>query len=151
MISLQVDEPHYQMANQGTLSKQSRLQRYDYQTPLLNQWQYLVAAIKEKPLTHQWVTLINPPFIPNDQYLNDIGLGTHYIRIIRLSEQSPSIKKYIQRCLQNGKSALVVIWSTQAGQLPEILNDNNALSCQALVFSDHDPINTLQKQLEFGF
>ncbi len=113
-----------------------RLQRFDYRTPLINQWHHLIAAIREKSSSKQWITLVNPPFIPNDQYLKEIGLGDHYIRIIQISEQNPSLKKYIRLCVQNGKSALVAIWSMQDEQLPEILQDNDALSCRTLLFSN---------------
>ena len=127
------------------------LQRYEYHTPVLNQWQYLLAAIRDKGPTKQWVTLINPPFIPNDRYLQEIGLDQHYIRIVRLCEHNPSIKNYIQRCLINGKSALVAIWSTQPDTLPEILQSKSGFTCRTLLFSNEPEPQHSHLQLELLF
>lgn len=120
-------------------------------SPLLHQWHQLINVIREKANRRQWVTLVNPPFIPNDHYLNEIGLGDHYVRVIRLEQNCEEKLKYIQQCVQNGKSSVVAIWSDDISELPNILLNDSPLSCQALVFSNYrDESKNRGPQLEMA-
>jgi len=129
----------------------SYIQFYAYDTPLLNQWCQLISTIRENANHRQWVTLINPPFIPNDHYLRDIGLGNHYLRIIRLDSECSATSSYIQKCLQNGKSSVVAVWARQCGELPNILLNDSPLACQAIVFTDSGSQLARSPQLEMAF
>jgi len=122
-----------------------------YDSPLLNQWHHLIASMRANANSRQWVTLINPPFIPNDQYLNEIGLGDYYVRIIRLAHNSEATTRYIQRCLQNGKSSVVAVWSNNIDELPDVLLNESPLGCQALVFSAAQQAEFRHQQLEIAF
>ncbi len=120
-------------------------------TPLLNQWYQLISAIRTRAIQSQWVTLINPPFIPNEQYLKSIGLEDYYVRIVRFDESSDMTTQYIQNCLQNGKSAVVAVWANSHKILPDILWDNGRISCKALVFCNLDRTERAEHQLHFDF
>ncbi|WP_320822400.1 hypothetical protein [Reinekea sp.] len=124
---------------------------HSYDAPLLNQWQQLIASMRANANSRQWVTLINPPFIPNDQYLNAIGLGDYYVRIVRLAHNSEASTRHIQRCLQNGKSSMVAVWSNKIEELPDILLNASPLGCQALVFSVTPQAELRHQQLEIAF
>lgn len=108
------------------------------QAPVLEQWQQLVHAMQHSANTRQWVTLINPPFIPNERYLAQIGLANHYLRIVRIDENNSESKRSIQRCLQNGKSSLVALWLNDSQEWDELFADDARLGCKALVFSDQN-------------
>jgi len=140
-----------QLLNSIAYKARSFVEFHAYDSPLLNQWHHLISTIRASANTRQWVTLINPPFIPNDQYLTDIGLGDHYVRVIRLENTSAETTKYIQRCLQNGKSSVVAVWSNSNNELPEILLNDSPLSCQALVFSQSKIAAYENQQLEIAF
>ena len=129
----------------------SFIQFYAFDAPLLNQWCQLISIIREKANTQQWVTLINPPFIPNERYLRDIGLGDHYVRVIRLDSGCSASSRYIQRCLQNGKSSVVAVWASKVTELPDILLNDSPLACQALVFTDSGKQLAQSPQLEMAF
>jgi cell division inhibitor SulA len=133
-----------------TQTAMSFVQFHAFDAPILNQWHQLIAAIREKANTRQWVTLINPPFIPNDDYMAEIGLGEHYVRVIRLNNENSETTKYIQRCLQNGKSSVVAIWASQQHTLPDVLLNETPLGCQALVFTNSAETTHLNPQLEMA-
>ncbi len=125
----------------------------DYQafnTPVLQQWQQLISKIRNSANGNQWVTLINPPFIPNDKYLNEIGLGHCYIRVIKLDENNENSKRYIQQCLQNGKSSIVALWASNELGLPEILLNDAPVACQALVFAELQATESCYQQMEMA-
>ena len=124
---------------------------YAYDAPLLNQWHQLIEIMRQRANKRQWVTLINPPFIPNDKYLQDIGLGDHYVRVIRLKSANPESIRYIRNCLQNGKSSIVAVWASHTNDLPDILFNETHLGCQALVFSQSSTYVTQHQQLEMSF
>ena len=145
--SVSIQTPLAQFANKA----KSLIQFYAYDSPLLNQWCQLISTIRENANTRQWVTLINPPFIPNDQYLKEIGLQNHYLRIVRLDSQCPQTTNYIQKCLQNGKSTVVAVWASNVRELPEILLNDAPLSCQALVFTDSGNQQPFGQQMEMAF
>jgi cell division inhibitor SulA len=141
--------------NQNILSTMTQaaisfVEFHAFDAPILNQWHQLISAIREKANTRQWVTLINPPFIPNDAYLSKIGLGDHYVRVVRLKDDDSETTKYIQRCLQNGKSSVVAVWASQQHTLPDILLNDSPLGCQALVFTGSNESLHASPQLEMA-
>ena len=149
---------HYNYSRQTGLfammaqQNQSKVDHQDANSPILEQWHHLIDAIRSNANPRQWVTLVNPPFIPNDRYLRDIGLSNHYIRVVRLSQNAPDTEEYIQQCVQNGKSSLVAIWADGIHELPDVLQDEGRLSCRTLVFSSTPdvPVNK-EPQLTFAF
>lgn len=127
------------------------LRFFDYCSPLANQCHYLLEGIRNVKNTGLWITLIDPPFLPNKSYLAKIGLGHYVIRVVRLNGKSPEIKQQcIEQCLLNGKSGLVAIWSTQNTEIPNILKDDGLETplCQTLVFEKK---TTSIEQLEMSF
>jgi|TARA_B110000503_G_C7161494_1_gene419866 cell division inhibitor SulA len=152
MIAVQQHAPLNQhfLHSMGEKAK-SFVEFHAYDSPLLNQWHHLIASMRANANKRQWVTLINPPFIPNDQYLNEIGLGDYYVRIIRLAHNSEATTRYIQRCVQNGKSSIVAVWSNRVDELPEVLLNESPLGCQALVFSAGNRAQFRDQQLEIAF
>ncbi|WP_196157838.1 hypothetical protein [Reinekea sp. G2M2-21] len=137
MITSEYEAPYRQPIITSLIHKaRSVVHFHAYDSPILNQWHQLLSAIREKANSRQWVTLINPPFIPNDRYMREIGLGDHYVRVIRLDNSDIATVSYIQRCLQNGKSAVVAVWANNPNELPDILLNGSPLGCQALVFTN---------------
>lgn len=116
---------------------QNSISCHSNQQPLLNQWHHLIEAIRQSATKSQWITLINPPFIPNDAYLKEIGLGEFYVRIVQFKTLSDGTNQHIQRCLQNGKSSVVAVWSNKQQDLPDIILNERPVGCRALVFSDY--------------
>lgn len=128
----------------------AKVRHLEANAPLLQQWEQLIEAICEDANTRQWVTLVNPPFIPNDRYLRQIGLANHYIRVVRLHQQSKDTENYIRQCVQNGKSSLVAIWADACLNLPEELQDEQRVSCRTLVFSGGTDCQSFGDQLELS-
>lgn len=147
---------HYNQNSQSglfaTLVNQAcaKVRQYSAETSLLEQWHQLIDAIREDGNPRQWVTLVNPPFIPNDRYLREIGLSNHYIRVVRLSQHSKSTEDYIQQCVQNGKSSLVAVWLENTDLLPDVLKVDSQLSCRTLVFTTDSPQLSKTEQLELA-
>lgn len=136
--------------SQVSRSTNTKVEFHSYDSPLINQWHHLISAIKKNGNAHQWVTLINPPFIPNHQYLKNIKLGDYSIRIVKLPTGADSSKQVIEQCLRNGKSSMVALWSDVSGELPSTLNDSAQNSCPTLVFSSQHR-RDLSNQIELAF
>jgi cell division inhibitor SulA len=135
-----------------SVAAKSLISFHAYETPILQQWHQLISTIRDKANRRQWVTLINPPFIPNDAYLKEIGLGDHYVRVMRLEHNTPATSKYIQRCVQNGKSSVVAVWVSNREDLPDVLLNDSPIGCQALVFCPNMPTASSEhKQFEMAF
>ncbi len=118
--------------------------------PLLTQWHHLVSALRSTVTPSRWVTLIDPPFIPNDRYLREIGLGDSFVRIVRLNKKDTKENaRYIQQCIQNGKSSLVAVWANREDELPDIFDNERPVACKTLIFSNAP--NIKEHQLEMLF
>ncbi|MFQ3282645.1 hypothetical protein [Reinekea sp.] len=127
------------------------LRFFDYCSPLLNQFHYLVEGIRHVTNSGLWITLIDPPFLPNKHHLTKIGLGHYAVRVVRLNGKSAALKQQcIEQCVLNGKSGLVAIWSTHHTEVPSILKDDDLETplCQTLVFEKR---TTSSEQLEMSF
>jgi cell division inhibitor SulA len=127
------------------------LRFFDYCSPLINQCHYLVEGIRNVKNSGLWITLIDPPFLPNKSYLSKIGLGHYAVRVVRLNGKSPAFKQQcIEQCVLNGKSGLVAIWSTHHTEVPSILKDDDLETplCQTMVFEKK---SSSLEQLEMSF
>lgn len=139
-----LDNQHSISCSQFHASEQAKAQLLSSSTPLLNQWHHLIGAMRTAG-RHQWVTLINPPFIPNEKYLNHLGLGDLYIRTVWLKSGDQNTERYVRKCLQNGKSTLVAIWLDEV-LLPEDIISQGLFNCSSLVFS-HTSETELQLEM----
>lgn len=150
-MTTQLSQSQYRGAlSQNTVRKRA-VRFFDYCSPLANQCHYLIDAIRQVKNARLWVTLIDPPFLPNKGYLSMLGLGHFTIRIVRLKGLSPAEKQHcLEQCVLNGKSSLVAIWSTARADIPAILNDEGLETplCQTLVFENRA---IKQEQLEMVF
>ncbi|QEW06677.1 SulA-like leucine-rich domain-containing protein [Nitrincola iocasae] len=57
----------------------------------------------------RWITLINPPALPNRQVLLQAGIEMHKIRIIHTQNRHQWLKT-LSTCVCNGLNSLVVAW-----------------------------------------
>lgn len=133
----------------ATPSRTSSIEFHRHDLPILNQWHQLLNAIRHNASSTQWVTLVNPPFIPNKQYLSKVGLGGYHIRVLRLEETHQHSQHHIEQCLLNGKSGLVALWSNQPSSLPKVITQSDNIECNALVFSSFEPEEKRQMEMSF--
>jgi cell division inhibitor SulA len=116
--------------------------------PLFTQWHKLVSALKTAD-NQQWVTLINPPFIPDDSFLERSGLANCYIRIVMLKEHNPNTLRYIQQSMHNGKSTLVAAWLNNEELAMEFQEETRS-RCHTLLFCRDTVIGITEPQLEMA-
>ncbi|KGK42081.1 hypothetical protein LH51_10350 [Nitrincola sp. A-D6] len=62
----------------------------------------------------RWITLINPPALPDRQVLLHAGIDMHKVRIIHTHNRHQWLKT-LSTCVCNGLNSLVVAW-------PELLS-----------------------------
>ncbi|TCS42602.1 hypothetical protein [Reinekea marinisedimentorum] len=116
--------------------------------PLFTQWHRLLGTIKNTD-RKQWITLINPPFKPDDRFLEASGLGHCYFRIVILKEHNPSTLKYIRQSMLNGKSSLVAAWLNSEDMAREF-QDVSHCKCKTLLFCRDQAIGAKDPQLELA-
>ena len=124
-------------------SLETNIELASSEAPLFAQWHRLLAALAEAS-EQKWITLINPPFVPDEQSLAAYGISKRFFRVLTLSETNPNTQKHIVRSIYNEKSSLVAAWLDHPALVDDIKNliaDNTAefnsksSACKTLLFS----------------
>lgn len=131
--------------------QESNVSRFSAELSMANQYQILLEQIRVNASHRLWVTLINPPFIPNEEYLASVGLSNYYVRIIHLNESDRNFAQYIRQLVQNGKSSLVAYWCNNELYPDFVFDDIDVVSCKTLIFGHEKNSNGEKSQLELLF